>query len=125
LPTRPLAHAKLFSFGLLTDVISISVSKGDSDSLVKQIFEILAEVGEDKVARVLELVVDVAVGSRVVKIDSNGILYVCLVEVRGQVRRRRRVIAGVTDIVGTTAGEALKLSVRIDMATITDWKTYE
>lgn len=90
----------------LTDVISIAVCKCNSHSLVEQILEILAEVGEDEVARVLELIVDVAVGSRVVQVDTNGILYVCLVEVRSQVRRRRRVIAWVTDVVGTTAGEA-------------------
>lgn len=74
--------------------------------LVKQILEILAEVRENEVARVLELVVDVAVGSRVVQVDTNGILYVCLIEVRSQVRRGRRVIAWVTDIVGATTGEA-------------------
>ena len=73
--------------------------------MVKQILEVLAEVREDEVARVLELIVDVAIGSRVVQVDTNGILYLCLIEVRGQVRRRGRVIAGVTDIVGTAAGE--------------------
>ena len=93
------------------DVISITICERDSHSLVKEILEILAEVREDEVARVLELVVDVAVGSRVVQVDTNGILYMCLVEVRGQVRRRRRVIAGVTDIVGSTTGEAVGLSV--------------
>ena len=90
----------------LTDVISIAVCKCNSHSLVEQILKILAEVGEDEVARVLELVVDVAVGSRVVQVDTNGILYVCLIEVRSQVRRGRRVIAWVTDIVGATTGEA-------------------
>ena len=108
MPKRLLANLlPLFSFFFfLTDIIGIAVSQGNSHSLVKQILEVLAEVGEDEVACVLELVVDVAVGSRVVQVDTNGILYMCLVEVRGQVRRRRRVIAGVTDIVGTTAGEA-------------------
>ena len=106
LPTKSLAHARLKGFLELADVISIAISQRDSHSLVKQILKILAEVREDEVACVLELVVDVAVGSRVVEVDTNGILYVCLVEVRGQVRRRRRVIARVTDIVGTTAGKA-------------------
>ena len=93
-------------FNSLADVISIAICKSNAYSLVKEILEVLAEVREDKIASVLELVVDVAVGSRVVQVDTNGILYICLIEVRGQVRRRRRVIAGVTDIVGTTAGEA-------------------
>jgi hypothetical protein len=90
----------------VADVISISICECYSYSLVKEIFEILAEVRENEVARVLELVVDVAVGGRVVQVDTNGILHMCLVKVRSQVRRRRRVVAGVTDIVGTTAGEA-------------------
>lgn len=94
------------SFLFLTDVIGISVSQCHPHSLVKQILEILAEIREDEVARVLELVVDVAVGSRVVQVDTNGTLHMCLVEVWGQVRRRRRVIARVTDVVGTTTGEA-------------------
>jgi hypothetical protein len=95
----------------VADVISISICECYSHSLVKEIFEILAEVREDEVAGVLELVVDVAVGCGVVKVDANGILHVCLVEVRGQVWRRRRVIARVTDIVGATTGEACGLSV--------------
>jgi len=90
----------------IADVISIAICKSYAYSLVKEVLEILAEVREDEVARVLELVVDVAVGCRVVQVDTNGILHMCLVEVRGQVRRRRRVIARVTDIVGTTAGKA-------------------
>jgi hypothetical protein len=98
-------------FNSLADVISIAICKSNAYSLVKEILEVLAEVREDKIASVLELVVDVAVGSRVVQVDTNGILYMCLVEVRGQVRRRRRVIAGVTDIVGSTTGEAVGLSV--------------
>ena len=98
-------------FNSLADVISIAICKSNAYSLVKEILEVLAEVREDKVASVLELVVDVAVGSRVVQVDTDGILYVCLVEVRGQVRRRSRVIAGVTDIVGSTTGEAVGLSV--------------
>jgi hypothetical protein len=111
LPTKSLAHATPQVFNELADVISIAIRKSNAHSLVKEILEVLAEVREDEVARVLELVVDIAVGSRVVQVDTNGILHIGLVEVRGQVRRRRRVIAGVTDIVGTTTGEAGGLSV--------------
>ena len=66
----------------------------------------MTEVREDEVSGVLELVVDIAVGSCVVQVDANGVLYLSLIEVRGQVRRWRRVITRVADIVGTTAGEA-------------------
>jgi hypothetical protein len=90
----------------IADVISIAVEEIYTHSLVKQILEVLTEVREDEVSRVLELVVDIAVGCRVVEVDTNGILHVSLVEVRGEVRRWRRVIAWVTDVVGTTAGEA-------------------
>jgi hypothetical protein len=103
---KSLAHATSGLINIRANIISISICECDSYSLVKEILKVLAEVREDEVARVLELVVDVAVGCRVVQVDTNGILYICLIEVRGQVRRRRRVIAGVTDIVGTTAGEA-------------------
>ena len=90
----------------VADVIGIAVREGNSHSLVKEILEILTEVGEDKVSCVLELVVDVAVGSRVIQVDADGVLHMRLVEVRSQVRRRCRVITGVTNVVGSTTGEA-------------------
>jgi hypothetical protein len=50
--------------------------------------------------------VNVVVRRGVVQVHSNGVLHVSLVEVWRQVRRRSRVIARVTDVVGTTAREA-------------------
>jgi hypothetical protein len=90
----------------IADVISITIKKIYTHSLVKKILEILAEVREDEVSCVLELIVDIAVGGRVVQVDANCILYMGLVQVRCQVRRRRRVIARVADVVCATTGEA-------------------
>ena len=39
----------------VADIISITVEERDAQALVKQVLEILAEVGEDEVAGVLEL----------------------------------------------------------------------
>jgi hypothetical protein len=50
--------------------------------------------------------VNVVVRRGVVQVDSNGVLYMSLVEVWRQVRRRSGIIAWVTDVVGATAREA-------------------
>jgi hypothetical protein len=50
--------------------------------------------------------VNVIVRRGVVQVDSNGVLDVSLVEVWRQVRRRSRIVARVTDVVGATAREA-------------------
>lgn len=55
--------------------------------------------------------VDVRVGGGVVQVHTNGALHVRLVEVRRQVGWGCRVIRWVTDVVGATAAEAMKVSV--------------
>jgi ketopantoate reductase len=121
-----------FSAEPVADVVCVAVEEVDTKALIEEVLEVLAEVGIDEVARVLELPrgngnqlcgwgdhvlqgvyspVDVRVGGGVVQIHTNGALHVRLVEVRRQVGWGSRVIRWVTDVVGTTAAEAMKVSV--------------
>jgi hypothetical protein len=116
----------------VANVVCVAVEEVDAKALIEQVLEVLAEVGVDEVTRVLELPrgngnqlcswgdhvlqgvyspVDVRVGGSVVQVHTNGALHVRLVEVRRQVGWGSRVIRWVTDVVGTTAAEAMKVSV--------------
>jgi hypothetical protein len=59
----------------------------------------------------MRLPVNVRVGGGVVQVHADGALHVSLVEVWCQVGRGSRVVRGVTDVVGTTAAEAMRESV--------------
>lgn len=69
----------------VTDVVSISIIEGDADTGVKKHFKILDEIRIDEVTGLLERPVDIIVCFSVIEIDSDGILYLSLVQISFQV----------------------------------------
>lgn len=70
-----------------------------TDSIVEYALEVTQKIRVDKVASLLEVVVDVGVRFRVVEVDSDGSLYGRLVEVVDEISWWCRVVEGMTDVV--------------------------
>ena len=81
----------------VADVIGIAVVEGDADGVVEDHFQVRKEVGIGEVTGLLEGVVNVVVGFRIVEIYAEGILDEGLVEVLCKIGRRCWVYVWVAD----------------------------
>lgn len=81
----------------ITDVVGVAVVEGDTDGVVEDHFEVGKKVGIGEVTGLLEGVVDVIVGVRIVEVHAEGILDERLVEVLFEIGRRGGVYVGVAD----------------------------
>lgn len=65
----------------VADVVCVAVDEGDADGQVKDLFEVVDEVGPDEVTGLLEGVVDGLAGGGVVEVHPDGLLDGVLLEV--------------------------------------------
>lgn len=84
---RPLrAEGDGFAAEPVADVVGVAVDEGDSHrGRVEELLEIFNEVHVDKVAGLLECVVDVVVGQGVIGVDAEGISRGVQIEIIGKV----------------------------------------
>jgi len=68
----------------VADVVGVAVDEGDADGELEELLEVVDEVGPDKVAGLLEGVVDLGVGGGVVDVDADGVHDVVLLQVFGE-----------------------------------------
>lgn len=87
---------------------SITVDQGDADAPVKQVLEVLQQGRVRPVARVVEALVDLVAGARVVEVDAKGVLGKRGVEPVGPVLGRDLGLEAVlADVVGAVGRDDL------------------